>query len=521
MIILGIGGLLAEPACALLHDGELKAAVEENKLTRGARPGLMPQASIDECLRLAGARREDVECVAIVRPFARGPESMFHLALRDQFQNAEIVVVEHHQAHAASAFFASPFKEATVLTLDHSGDFRCGARWQARGTQILVEKEWYYPDSLGRLYGAVTEFLGFHARADEHKVQWLSASGDESFVPLFREIVSSSARLDPSFFDASRQSAGGFSAKFYERLGLTGSGTAPGPMASSIARGLQETVEETVLAMAGQGENLCVAGGLFFNALLIERLEHCGLWKNVFVQAAAGNAGTALGAVFHVWHQVQRQPRGHACSSLLLGPSYDAAEIKQVLENCKLRFSYLRSTDELLAKAVRLLGEHKIVAWMQGRMEFGPRALGNRSILASPLDPYSSENLNIYIKHREPFRKFAASVPAELAAEYFEVGPNARNLATVGRVRPAHRNTFASAILGRELVRVQTVDEAENPLYHRLLKEAGKVTGLPVLYNTSFNLFGDPLVSTPRDAVRSFYSSGIDALFAGNFLLEK
>jgi carbamoyltransferase len=175
----------------------------------------------------------------------------------------------------------------------------------------------------------------------------------------------------------------------------------------------------------------------------------------------------------------------------------------------------------MLAQAVRMLGEHKILAWMQGRMEFGPRALGNRSILASPLDPYSTENLNVFIKHREPFRKFAASVPAELASEYFDAGSNARHLATVGRVKPKHRKTFESAIMGEDMVRVHTVFEADNPLYHRLLHEAGKATGLPVLYNTSFNLFGDPLVSTPRDAVRSFYSSGIDALFAGNFLLEK
>jgi carbamoyltransferase len=175
----------------------------------------------------------------------------------------------------------------------------------------------------------------------------------------------------------------------------------------------------------------------------------------------------------------------------------------------------------LLATAVHMLGEHRIIAWMHGRMEFGPRALGNRSILASPLDPYSTENLNVFIKHREPFRKFAASVPAEVASEYFDAGPNARHLATVGRVKAAHRKTFAGAILGQDLVRVHTVSETDNPLYHKLLHEAGKVTGLPVLYNTSFNLFGDPLVSTPRDAVRSFYSSGIDALFAGNFLLEK
>jgi carbamoyltransferase len=158
---------------------------------------------------------------------------------------------------------------------------------------------------------------------------------------------------------------------------------------------------------------------------------------------------------------------------------------------------------------------------MQGHMEFGPRALGNRSILASPLNPYSTENLNIYIKHREQFRKFAASVPEELAAEYFDVGPNARFLATVSRVRPEHRATFESAILGKDLVRVHTVRRADNPLYWQLLHAAGKATGLPVLYNTSFNLFGDPLVCTPRDAVRSFYSSGIDAMFVGHFLLEK
>src|SRR5579862_1233832 len=521
MIILGLGGLLRDAACALLKDGQLQAAIEETKLTRGLNAGAMPNAAIDECLRLAGAARKDVDCVALARPFTRGPESLFHVALRDQFPKAEIVVVEHHQAHAASAFYASPFEEATVLTLDHAGDFRCGGRWHARDNQMQLEKEWYYPDSLGRLYRAVTALLGFRSGADEHKVQWLSASGDDRFVSLFAELISESARLDSSFFDGQRLSAGGFSPKFYDRLGIAGGEKIPAALASSIAHGLQRTVEETVLKLAGEGENLCLAGGLFYNALLVEFLERCGRWKNVFVQAAAGNAGTALGAVYHVWHQVRHHTRRAGAGSLLLGPAYGQDEIKEVLENCKLRFKYLRSTDDLVATAVRLLSEHKIVAWMQGRMEFGPRALGNRSILASPLDPYSTENLNVFIKHREPFRKFAASVPVEVAAEYFETGPNARYLATVGRVRPQHRKTFESAILGQDIVRVHTVSEADNPLYHRLLHEAGKATGLPVLYNTSFNLFSDPMVSTPRDAVRSFYSSGIDVLFAGNFLLEK
>jgi carbamoyltransferase len=529
MIVVGLGGLLDDAACALLKNGEVLAAVEEAKVTRGHRPGGLPQAAIEECLRLAGATRDQVDCIALVRPVstrpvAQGPGAELHLALREQFPRAEIVVVEHHMAHAASAFFASPFEEATVLTLDHAGDFRCGARWKAAGDQIALEREWYYPDSLGRLYGAVTELLGFRARADEHKVQWLSASGDGRFEPLFRGIVSEAARIDGAYFDGNRLAAGGFSRKFFDALGLPDGANIPPVLAPAVARGLQKTVEATVLALAGEGENLCLAGGLFFNALLVESLERSGRWKNVFVQAAAGNAGTALGAVYHVWHQLKKRARhldANRAGTLLLGPGYGVDEIKQVLENCKLGFSYLRSIDDVLEKAVSMLGDHKIVAWMQGRMEFGPRALGNRSILASPLDPYSTENLNVFIKHREPFRKFAASVPAELAAEYFDAGPNARTIATVGRVRPAHKKTFAPAILGEDIVRVHTVDEAENPLFHRLLHEAGKATGLPVLYNTSFNLFGDPLVSTPRDAVRSFYSSGIDVLFVGNFLLEK
>ncbi len=215
--------------------------------------------------------------------------------------------------------------------------------------------------------------------------------------------------------------------------------------------------------------------------------------------------------------------KSHAYRSArcFLGPAYSPEAIKRVLENCKLRFRFLMTEGELIQQAIRALNDHKIAAWMQGRMEFGPRALGNRSILASPLNPYSTENLNVYIKHRESFRKFAASVPEELADKYFETGPNARYLATVGRIRPEYREMFSAAILGTDSIRVHTVRKDENPLYHALLIAAGESTGMPVLYNTSFNLFGDPLVCTPRDAVRSFYSSGIDALFVGSFYLEK
>jgi carbamoyltransferase len=342
-------------------------------------------------------------------------------------------------------------------------------------------------------------------------------------VELFEQIVGgeTTPRFDRSFFDPGRSTLGGFSAKLFEALGCSVESGVGETLRAQVAAGVQKAVEKAVVRLAGDARNLCIAGGLGFNALLIAGLEGLPRFENVFVQPAAGNAGTALGAVLHVWHDVLREKDRVDTSGYLLGPEYSAESIKKVLENCKLHFQYLLTVEELVETAVSQITDHKIVAWMQGRMEFGPRALGNRSILASPLDPYSTENLNHYIKHREAFRKFAASVPAELADEYFETGANARYLASVGRVRPAHRETFAAALLGRDLIRVHTVRREDNPLYWNLLHAAGKRTGLPVLYNTSFNLFGEPLVASPRDAVRSFFSSGIDAMFVGSFFLQK
>ena len=496
MIILGLGGLHSDPACAVIRDGQLIAAVEEEKL-RHPQPGTLPEHAIDACLKIAKCTAAEVECVALARPFP----SELNIGVRARFPNARVVLVDHHEAHAASAFYLSPFETATVLTLDRYGDTRCGARWLGHGQALTLDREAMYPDSLGDLYSRVTRGLGFEDNADEHKLQWMSAAGQprhkQAFLDGFSSDESNWLRLDS------------------RRL--------PEGSAADVAASLQAAVEEMVLRLAGAGENLCLAGGLFYNAMLVAALEASGAWQRIFVQPVAGDTGTALGAACFAWHGAWhgKQQARIAFDTLALGPSFAAEEIKQVLENCKLRFRLLKTSDEVIEQAVRSLDEHKIIAWMQDRMEFGPRALGNRSILASPRDPYASENLNTYIKHREGFRKFAASVPAELAGEYFEVGDNARHLATVGRVRPAYRVALASALLDGDRVRVHTVSEAANPLYHRLLHAAGKTTGLPVLYNTSFNLFGDPLVCTPRDAVRSFYSSGIDAMFVGMFLLEK
>lgn len=524
MIILGFGGLLGNAATAIVKDGKLVAAVEESKLSRqaGSARDELPQASMSACLEAVKARPEDVDCVAIVRPFATSA----HVQLRAMFPSSRVVLVEHHAAHAASAYFPSPFDEATVLVLDRGGDFRSASRWRGAGRHLTLDREIYFPDSLGDVYSRVTELLGLAAGSEEHKVQWLSATGDDRYRDLFLDVMPIAngdwPRTDRSYFDADRMTHGGFSRKLLDHLHAPDPPQAfPELQRAAIAAGIQRAVEARALHMAGAGRNLCFAGGLGLNALLVASLERSAAFQNVFVQPAAGNAGTALGAALYAWHSTYGREERVRMDTMFLGPSYSAEQIKQVIENCKLRFRYLVTTDDIIDTAVAQLNDHKILAWMHGRMEFGPRALGNRSILASPLNPYSTENLNIFIKHRESHRKFAASVPAEVAGEYFEAGPNARFLATVGRVRPAHRSTFEAAVLAEDLVRVHVVHAQDNPLYHRLLHAAGKSTGLPVLYNTSFNLFGESLVCTPRDAIRSFYSSGIDAMFVGNFFLEK
>lgn len=522
-ILVGLGGLLSDAACCVVKDGHLVSAVEQSKVSHWNRHSQFPNEAFSAALETAGVEPAEIECVAIARQFAQGSESDAQLELRSRFPRSEIVVVEHHTAHAASAYYASGFDSATVLSVDRAGDFRSAVLFEASGNRLTPVRELYFPDSLGDLFNRVTALLGYAPRGDEHKVQWLSTSGEPAEHKLFIDLLHRNGlrwpQIDRGYLDASRLTQGGFSRRFYDAIGLSPNERISAAKQASVAASLQEAINETVASMLGDTRQVCIAGGLALNALLIASLER--KFPKVFVQPAAGNAGTALGAVLHAWHNFYQQKERIPFETLCLGPQYSDEQIKRVLENCKLHFRFLLTEGELIDRAIEALNANKIVAWMQGRMEFGPRALGNRSILASPKNPYSTENLNVYIKHRESFRKFAASVPAELAANYFEVGSNARFLATVGRVRPEHKKQFQAALLGGDLIRVHTVDKKENPRYHALLIAAGKSTGLPVLYNTSFNLFGDPLVCTPRDAVRSFYSSGIDAMFAGNFHLEK
>src|SRR5690349_13980430 len=464
-VIVGLGGLLSNAGCCVIKRGEIASAIEQSKVAKRERFEPFPEEAFQTALETARVTASEIECIAVARPFSRSAESDTLLSLRSRFPQAEIVVVEHHAAHAASAYFASGFQESAVLSIDRAGDYRSAVLYRAEGRQLSPVRELYFPDSLGDLFNRVTELLGYQSGSDEHKVQWLSTTADPVYKKTFLELLNGGSpgwpKFDRSYLASDRHSREGFSRKFFEALGLQSDAALPVATQAAIAASLQQAVNDTVAAMIGPVERVSIAGGLALNALLIASLEQ--KFKHVFVQPAAGNAGTALGAAFHAWHIFYGQDRRIPFDTLCLGPEYPAEEIKRVLENCKLRFQFLLTENEVIERAIQCLSDGKIVAWMHGRMEFGPRALGNRSILASPLNPYSSENLNAYIKHRESFRKFAASVPAEIAGEFFEVGENARFLATVGRVKSKHKKTFEAALLGTELIRVQTVQSRENP----------------------------------------------------------
>jgi carbamoyltransferase len=399
-----------------------------------------------------------------------------------------------------------------------------------------------FPHSLGWIYSQVTDLLGFAPHRDEHKTQWLSLAGtpefENVFLEMFRRAPGELPRLNFSYFNRGLAGRVAFSKKFYRRLGIDFAAASrardasPGAgFSETLRRQLASSLQQACARAAAElaeayrkktgARILCLAGGLFLNALLVAEVEKNTGFETIHVQPAAGNEGTALGAAWLVWHQQLEKPRLDPPAHLYWGPSFSNQEIKQVLDNCKARYRWHDGEDQKIEETLRLLDAGKIVSWYQGAAEFGPRALGNRSLLASPWAPYVKENLNEYVKHREAFRPFAISVPAEDCACYFDGSPPARFMATMGWVRAEARSLLDGFLLPGDRIRLHVVEREANPMLWRLLKRFGERAPAPMAVNTSFNLFGEPLVITPRDAVRSFFCSGIDALMIGNFLLTK
>jgi carbamoyltransferase len=559
MLVLGISDLEHDTAAALLGEDGFLAAIEEEKLSRTAATGI-PQMAIDRCLSEAGVRLLGLALAGVAcrpkRAWLRdegGRRTAFvsptyGSGLRDSqdallwklnqlrlFRHSlgsaiPLVNFEHHLCHAASAFYPSDFDRALVLTLDQCGDMWSGLVAIGEGSNLTRMRSLHFPNSLGWFYSQITALLGFRPGHDEHKLQWLSKEGSPDFLPVFRKLFSRSEEGLPVLDLQHVTSASGgrttLTSVILRELGISENGSIPARLRTQIARSAQDFLQETVVEVAEAyrhktgATNLAVAGGLFLNVLLARALEKHTGFERVFVQPVAGNPGCALGAAYlallRLRPDLPRQPLAH----LYLGPRFQEPEIKSVLDNCKTIYRYLPSEKQLIEETVSLLREDKIVAWCQGRLEFGHRALGNRSIVASPFSPYVMENLNRYVKHREDFHPFGLSVPAEDASRLFDCTSNCRFMSSIGNLRDGPKGLERFAFNGGA-ARVHTVEREMNPRFWSLLTKFGEASPAPVLLNTSFNLFGEPLVCDARDAIRSFYCSGIDALVLGNFLIVK
>ncbi len=559
MNILGISCHYHDSAACLIKDGALVAAIQEERLNRIKNSAEFPLRSINYCVQAGGIAFGDIDHIGFYeKPFLKFSRVVLgHLRswpfslnnfldtipqwLQDRliipltleketgFQG-KTLFIKHHLSHAASAFLVSPFEEAAILTADAVGEWTTMACGCGRGNRIDILREARYPDSLGLLYTAVTTFLGFAAHEGEGTVMALASYGKPRYLDKFKEVVrlrpDGSFFVDDSFFGFNHGTRM-FSAKFVRSFGRP---RTPGGKLEErhcdIACSLQRFTEEAVINVArglhhetGQ-DNLCLAGGLFLNCVMNNKILEGTPFRQIFVQPAAGDSGGALGVAAYIQHSILNGPRDHVMSHAYLGSGFTDLEIKRLLLSRDIRFAELDDADlfRFVANEICL---NKIVGWFQGRMEFGPRALGNRSILANPCDPNIKAMINAKVKEREPFRPYAPAVLEERAGEFFELSGDSPFMLLAARVRSGKKDVIPGVVHVDGTARVQTVHKETNGRFWRLIKEFEAVTGVPVLLNTSFNLRGSPIVCSPEDAVDCFNKSGMDHLVLGNLVVSR
>jgi carbamoyltransferase len=554
--ILGINCFAHDTAAALLQDGAPVAFIEQERFNREKHTKAFPDDAIHFCLTQSGLSIRDIDVVAFAHKagvdFERGaldaikrfPLGVKRLAaqayvdsnlvrkqqgfLRRYGYTGRVVNVGHHQAHAASAFFASGFDDAAVLTLDRGGDFLSTTLGLGHGSHLDTLKEVRNPHSLGEIYTAVTGWLGFHPNADEGKVMGLAPYGTDRYVKAFRDFV----RLTPDgLFKVNltwfryQVEAGPLSKRFLDRFGPPRIPESPiSEHHQDVAFGVQAVTEEAALHVARalhamtRSRNLALAGGVALNSVMNARLLAETPFENIFIQPAAGDAGNALGAALHVWHHVLGNPRAWRMDHAFFGPEYTDAEFKELLAARKLPF---REVVDPASEAADLLAKSKIVGWFQGRSEVGPRALGARSILADPRKAEMKDIVNAEVKHREGFRPFAPSVLDERGSEYFEgYYPNPFMLLVLP-IKKDKQDVIPAVTHIDGTGRLQSVMRQGNALYYRLIEEFERRTGVPIILNTSYNLRGEPIVHTPDQALADFLNTGMDALMLGRYMLEK
>jgi carbamoyltransferase len=561
MNVLGISCFYHDSAAALLRDGQVLAACQEERLSRKKHDSGFPSRAIKYVLKEAGVGPSDLDAVGFydkpllkfermlstyVATFPRSFGSFrkaipvwLHEKLwvpsiiRKELKpyKGPILFAEHHMSHAASCFLVSPYEEAAILTIDGVGEWATASFGVGRGSDITLFKEIRFPHSLGLLYSAFTYYLGFKVNSAEYKVMGLAPYGRPlHFERIMKDMIhlneDGSFKLNMDYFsyDYGLTMTNG---RFNDFFG--GPPRKPETWMTerefNIAASVQKVCEEVVLKMVNYIHretgltNLCMAGGVALNCVANGRVIRETPMKNLFVQPAAGDAGGAVGVAHYLYNTIGKKPRGTPWAHAYLGPAYEDREIAEYLEGQGAKYRLL-SDREVVETTARLIAEGNVVGWFQGRMEFGPRALGGRSILADPRDPKMRDTLNMKIKFREGFRPFAPSVLADRARDWFEIECESPYMLLVAQV-PESKRVIPSVTHVDGSARLQTVTRAESPLYYDLIAEFGRITGVPVVINTSFNVRGEPIVCTPHDAYLCFRRTNMDYLVLGHHLLDR
>jgi len=585
--ILGISAFYHDSAAALLKDGQIIAATQEERFSRRKHDYSFPKQAIEYCFKEAGVEASDLNCVVFYdKPFIKFERLLMTyleyapLGLRSfiaamppwikqklflrEFINEQlgghlkVLFSEHHESHAASAFYPSPFKEAAILTVDGVGEWTTTSYGVGKGSDVAIMAEIKFPHSLGLLYSAFTYYIGFKVNSGEYKLMGLAPYGEPKYVDVIkRELIDiredGSFRLNMKYFNY----CAGLTMtnrKFHRLFG------APARRSDierieqrhmDIARSIQAVTEEVILKIAKyiyaqtDQKNLCLAGGVALNCVANGRLLREGPFDNIWVQPAASDAGGALGAALSIWYgyfKEERQTNGRhdSMNTSLLGPAFSDEEIEGYLKKNDIAYDKLKK-ENLVKRAAEVIAGQRVLGWFQGRMEYGPRALGNRSILGDPRSEKMQSIINLKIKFRESFRPFAPTVLAEHLLSYFNLKQESPYMLLVASVKgdkclpitKEQERFFGLDKLGvkRSVIpatthvdcsaRVQTVKREDNPLYYDLINEFYRLTQCPVVINTSFNVRGEPIVCTPQDAYRCFMRTNMDYLIMGNFLLDK
>lgn len=591
MYILGISCFYHDAAAALLKDGILVAAAEEERFTRKKHDFDFPMNAISFCLKKGGIETPDLDYVVFYeKPFVK-----FERILMTSFQTfphsykvfreamvtwlldklwikniiqskigideKKVLFGDHHLSHAASSFFCSPFEEAAILTVDGVGEWATTTLGIGRGTEIKIEKELHFPHSLGLLYSAFTAFLGFEVNEGEYKVMGMAPFGKPRYIDKVYKLINleedGSFSCNMNYFSYHYSSSQTFNSKFIELFGkprdpkshfFTPSSGYPSyfgekpkdyeEMAkenqyyADIAASIQKVTEDVLLKMANYlfketgMKKLCIAGGVGLNSVANGRILKETPFEELYIQPAAGDGGGAIGAALYAYHILLGKPREFVMEHAFFGEEYKEEEIKEFLEKNSIPYEYIENDEKLFGKIVDYLKEGKVIGWFQGRFELGPRALGNRSILADPRRAEMKDIVNTKIKFREPFRPFAPSVLVEDTEEFFSL-PNAsmhypaRFMLYVVDVKEDKREAIPAITHVDGTGRLQTVFKETNPRYYRLIERFKEATGVPLVLNTSFNLKGEPIVNTPENAFNTFTKSGMDVLVLERFVINK